>query len=180
MPVELQIIRAADFIRMGTEGQFDLAASCAVAAKLAAACRRRGIDRALVDVRNSIANLNATELAALVNVFREIGFSRSQRIAILHAEERSHRPRMFAFISRLKGWNVEAFTKFEDAMCWLSKPEEEKPQARSATATRVPVSHATGHHHHPRPVSIKAHPARKIASYARVSSNVEMAGSRTS
>jgi hypothetical protein len=177
MPIELEIIRAAEFVRMGTQGQFDLAASCAVAAKLAAACKRRGIDRALVDVRNSIANLNPTELAALVNVFRDIGFSRHQRIAILHAEERSHRPRMFAFISRMKGWEVEAFTKFEDAMCWLSEQEKQKPEVRSP-ARRVPVSHADAHH--PRPVSIKAHPARKIASYARVSSNVEMTASRTS
>src|ERR1700744_2547897 len=120
MPIELEIIRAAEFVRMGTEGQFDLAASCAVLAKLAAACKRRGIHRALVDVRNSVANLTPAELAALGDVLPEIGLPSDQRIAILHAEERSQRPRMFAFISRMKGWKVDAFTKFEDAMCWLS------------------------------------------------------------
>jgi hypothetical protein len=176
MPIELEIIRAAEFIRVGTQGHFDLTASCAVLSKITTACKRRGIERALVDVRDSVANLNPTELAALVNVFRDIGFSRDQRLAILHAEERSHRPRMFAFISRMKGWNVQAFTKFEDAMCWLSEQEGQKPEVRSP-ARRVPVNHSDAP---PRPVSIKAHPARKIASYASVSSNVEMTASRTS
>ncbi len=182
MPIELEIIRAAEFIRMGTEGYFDLAASCAVLSKLATACKRRGIHRALVDVRNSVANLTPTELSALVNVLREIGFPSDQRIAILHAEDRSHRPRMFAFISRMKGWKVDTFTKFEDAMCWLAEPEEQKPDVNAAAVSikRLPASRSDGPHH-PRPVSIKSHhPARKIASYARVSSNVGMTASRTS
>src|SRR5690242_1702059 len=105
MPVELQIIRAAEFIRLGTEGQFDLAGSCAILAKLAAACKRRGIHRALVDVRNSRAPLTPTEMASLVNVFREIGFPEDQRLAILHAGDPSRRARTFAFISRMKGWS---------------------------------------------------------------------------
>lgn len=178
MPIELEIIRAGEFVRMGTKGQFDLASSCAVLSKLAMAFKRRGIHRALVDVRNSIAILNPTELAALVNVLHDIGFSQNQRIAILHAKERSQRPRMFAFISRMKGWRVEAFTKFEEAMCWLSEPEEEKPEVKSA-GRRVPVSHSGGHAS--KSISINSHqPARKVASYARVSSNVDLIASRTS
>src|SRR5262249_28067505 len=102
MPVELQIIRAADFIRMGGQGKFDLAASCAALADLAEACRRRGIDRALLDARNATADLTPAELAALVNVFHEIGFTKAQRLAILHSAERSERAQLFAFISRMK------------------------------------------------------------------------------
>jgi len=145
MPIELEIIRAAEFIRVGTQGHFDLTASCAVLSKITTACKRRGIERALVDVRDSVANLNPTELAALVNVFRDIGFSRDQRLAILHAEERSHRPRMFAFISRMKGWNVRAFGDFEQAMYWLSS-EQLHPLPKSASTHRkqVAVNHDAG------------------------------------
>src|SRR5580765_4259360 len=121
MPVELQIIRAAEFIRMGGKGQFDLAATCAVLNGLAQACKRRGIDRALVDSRDAHTDLNATQLASLVNVFCYAGFSRHLRLAILHATDRVHRARLFALMSRLKGWNVRAFVDFEEALAWLSR-----------------------------------------------------------
>ena len=51
MPLELQIIRATDFIRLGAHGHFDLAASKAALAELAHACRKRGIHQALLDLR---------------------------------------------------------------------------------------------------------------------------------
>ena len=51
MPLELQIIRACEFIRAGAQGRPDMEASRAMLRELAAACRRRGIDRALLDLR---------------------------------------------------------------------------------------------------------------------------------
>lgn len=165
MPVELQIIRAADFVRMGAEGQFDLAASCAVLAHLAMACKKRGIDRALLDVRNVRAELTPTELAALVNIFHEMGFNKSQRLAILHSADRSQRPRLFALIGRMKGWMVHAFLDFEEALGWLSE-ERQEPVAKAATSTldgsasakTVTVHHGNGH---AGAVSIKPQPRRK-------------------
>ena len=53
MPQELQIIRASEFVRMGAHGHFDLAASKAALAELAAACRKRGIHQAMMDLRRS-------------------------------------------------------------------------------------------------------------------------------
>ena len=51
MPLELNIIRATEFIRVGAHGQFDLAASKAALATLAGACRKPGIQQALLDLR---------------------------------------------------------------------------------------------------------------------------------
>jgi hypothetical protein len=158
MPVELQIIRAAEFVRIGGQGKFDLAASCAILANLAQACKRRGIHRALLDARNATAELNPTELASLVNVFREIGFTRNQRLAILHSGDPYHRARLFAFISRMKGWSVRAFGDFEEALRWLSD-EQEKPRPKtSASAKRLHINHADGE---AKPISIKSPASRK-------------------
>jgi hypothetical protein len=146
MPVELEIIRAAEFIRFGTKGQFDLAASCGALATLAEACKRRGIDRALMDGRNARAELSANELAALVNVFREIGFTQNLRLAFLHAADRYQRARLFAFISRMKGWNVRAFGDFEQAMHWLSSDQSRYQPPKSAShdkQRRIPVTHSS-------------------------------------
>ena len=76
MSVQLEIIRAAEFIRFGTKGEFDLVASCATLHSLAEACERRGMNRALLDGRNARAELSPNELAALVNAFVEIGFTK--------------------------------------------------------------------------------------------------------
>src|SRR5271163_1264168 len=128
MPTELQVIRASDFIRLGAKGEFDMNASKEVLAEIAGACRKRGIDRAMLDLRalqpKPTPIFSPTDLAKLVNTFREIGFTHRQRLAILYSSDPHHRARMFAFIGTLRGWHVAAFGEFEEAMAWLS--EEDK------------------------------------------------------
>lgn len=131
MPVEFQIIRAAEFIRVGPKDQFDLEASRAVLAKLAGACRQHGIDRALLDLRKLTPGpqpvFSSADLQSLVNTFREMGFTERQRLAVLYQSDPHHRVRHFAFIGTLRGWKVRAFDNFEQAIGWLS--EEPKPEA---------------------------------------------------
>jgi hypothetical protein len=64
------------------------------------------------------------DLAALVNTFREMGFSQEQRLAVLYTEDPHRRARMFAFLSNLHGWNVKASQDFEEALIWLSEGEK--------------------------------------------------------
>jgi hypothetical protein len=127
MPLELQIIRASEFIRVSTPNRVDFNSSREVLRQLAAACRRRGIDRALLDVRDlhpgPTPMLKPTELASLVNTFHEIGFTHSQRLAVLYSSDPHRGARLFAFISSLRGWTVQAFSDFEAALDWLSTEE---------------------------------------------------------
>jgi hypothetical protein len=51
MPQDLQIIRASEFVRFGAHGHFNLAVSKAALAVVAVACRKRGIDQAMMDLR---------------------------------------------------------------------------------------------------------------------------------
>jgi len=144
MPLELQIIRAAEFVRLGAEGYFDLAASKAALAKLAGACRKRGIDRALMDLRDLQPGpkpvFSPADLVTLVNTFREIGFTKRQRLAVLYRTDPHRRARLFAFVGTMRGWNVQAFDDFEESLHWLSGgPEEESKPARAGAARRVPV-----------------------------------------
>ena len=128
MPLELQIIRACEFIRGGAQGHPNMEASRIVLRELAAACRRRGIDRALLDVRElrpgATRIFTPDELASLVNTFHEIGFTYEQRLAVLYSQDPYHGVRMFAFIGALRGWRVRAFSEFEAALNWLGDAED--------------------------------------------------------
>ena len=127
MPLELQIIRAREFVRLGASGQFDLEASKKALGSLASACRKRGIDQALLDLRGfqpgPTPKFSSSDLVSIVSTFREIGFTHEQRLAVLYTADPHRRVRLFAFIGALRGWNVAAFDSFEKALLWLAGEE---------------------------------------------------------
>ena len=142
MPLELQIIRASEFIRLGAQGHLDLAASREILKLLARACWLRGINRALLDLRHvqpgSRPMLSSKDLVALVNAFCQMGFSGQLRLAILYSSDPHRRARLFAFITTLRGWNVKATENFEDALFWLS--EGKKAEGRTeAGEQEIPI-----------------------------------------
>ncbi len=142
--MELQIIRAREFIRLGAHGQYDLEASKAVLAQLAGACWKRGINQALLDLRALRPGpkpvFSPNDLVTLVKTFHEIGFTRQQRLAVLYSSDPHRRASLFASIAKLRGWNVQAFDNFEAAVIWLSGTEDEPSGAEIGTSPReIPV-----------------------------------------
>jgi len=132
MPLELQIIRASEFVRVGAQGHLNFEASKRALQVLAQACRKRGVDRAVLDLRALPVPVRPlftpAELALLVGTFHEAGFGRHQRLAVLYRSDPHGGARVFAFISRLRGWQVRAFGDFETALLWLSEEKEKRPQ----------------------------------------------------
>ena len=132
MPFELQIIRASEFVRFDAHEQPDLEASKEVLRSMAHACRKRGLDCALLDLRMlpipEKPLFTANDLAALVGVFLEAGFGRQQRLAILYRLDVHGGIHNFSFISRMRGLQVLAFNEFEEALIWLSEAEHDAPE----------------------------------------------------
>jgi len=124
MPFELHIIRAHEFVRLDPQHHLHLQGSEHALHAIALACRKRGIDRAILDLRSlpipSKPLFTRDELSTLVETFRRAGFSRKQRLAVLYRSDPHRGVRKFAFISTLRGWNVRAFSEFEKAFEWLS------------------------------------------------------------
>jgi formylglycine-generating enzyme required for sulfatase activity len=144
--MELQIIRAQEFIRLGAHGRIDLKASKALLAVLAGACCKRGINQAMMDLRALRPGpkpvLSVNDLITLVKTFREIGFTHRQRLAVLYHSDPHHRASMFASIAKLRGWNAQAFDDFEEAVTWLSGAENEPATVEAEItprAKRVPI-----------------------------------------
>jgi hypothetical protein len=140
----LEIIRASEFIRMNPQRKLDLAASKAALAGIARACRKRGIDQAMLDLRAVQPGpkpvFTQADLAELVGSFRDIGFTQRHRLAILYHSDPHRRARLFAFLGTKQGWAVKAFGEFEKALLWLSSAREsESSSERSAGALQIPV-----------------------------------------
>jgi hypothetical protein len=132
MPLELQLIRASEFIRLSTDGCLDLQTSQLALAKIANACHKRGIARAMLDLRGvrprAAPVFTPLDLVALVDAFWDIEFAPQQRVAVLYITDPHRRVKLFSFICRMHGWQVRGFGDFEAAMVWLSQ-EEESPGA---------------------------------------------------
>jgi len=141
VPLEFQVIRASEFIRLDARAHLDFEASKRVFQELAQACRRRGLERALLDLRALPVlpkpHFSTRELAALVLTFQEAGFSREERLAVLYNSDVFGGIRNFAFISRMRGLKVQAFTEFEKALEWLS---EDLPEPSECHKGEVQVS----------------------------------------
>ena len=153
MPVNLHVIRASEFICLGANEYLDFEASKKTLQGLAEACRRRGLDCALMDLRTlpaiSRPHFTKPELAALVMSFRDAGFTREQRLAVLYQHDEYGGIRDFAFIGRLRGMQVRAFQDFEAAVQWLSEG-----QANPAECAQPGI---------PVPIALPAKQARIIA-----------------
>jgi hypothetical protein len=134
MPIELHLIRASDFICIDADEHLNFEESKKALQKLALACRKRGLNHALVDLRDVPASDKArftnAELAALVGAFREAGCSRRLRLAVLYRRDVYGSIRNFTFFGRMRGLQVQAFHEFETAIHWLwnnaENSEEEK------------------------------------------------------
>lgn len=143
MPLELQIIRASEFVCLDAKEQPDYEASRKVLQALAYACRKRGLDRALLDLRAlpvpAKPLFTPTQLAALIGTFRAAGFGRQQKLAVLYKADPHRGVRTFAFIGRIQGLRVRAFDDFEQAFHWLS--EEAVPKSgRQEEEIPIPIT----------------------------------------
>lgn len=141
MPVELHVIRASDFVRFDADKHLNFDASKKVLEELALACRKRGLDRAMVDLRDlpvpDKPRFTEAELALMVGAFCAAGFSGRQRLAILYRQDVFGTIRHFTSIGRMRGLSVQAFDDYDIAIHWLWKPTETPPEHK--LGTEVPI-----------------------------------------
>jgi hypothetical protein len=100
----------------------------------------------MVDLRSLVIGpkpvFSPADLLSLVNTFHEIGFRKDQRLALLYADDRHHRAKMFAVMGSLRGWEVSAFAEYEAAINWLTLPGETKGHEVPTAGEEIPVGRA--------------------------------------
>ncbi len=143
MPVELSVICAAEFVCLDADEDLDFEQTKKALQLLAQACLKRGLDRAMLDIRQIPIPANPrftpSQLAALVRAFREAGFGKTQRLALLYRKDPHGGVRLFAFIGRIQGCQVRACSDFEEAFLWLAEGSPVRP-VRSGEELPVPIT----------------------------------------
>ena len=85
-----------------------------------------GLDHAeiLIDTRQAEGQLGAADLWFLADRLARHRHVFSGKTAVLCPAERFDRARFFALLADSKGFDVEAFTSYEEAMAWLCADQE--------------------------------------------------------
>lgn len=119
MPHSVRVIRPPDFIRARPDGVVDIEAAEKLLADIAATVTGQDDIEILIDTRRAQAELGAADLWFLAERLTRYGGSFSRKTAVLCPMEKFDRARFFALCAENKGFNVAAFTSYEEAMDWL-------------------------------------------------------------
>jgi hypothetical protein len=121
MDLQLRIIHANDFLRASPTGQLDLEQSKELLLTVAAANKPPADRDILVDLRGADGSrLETMEILALVRGMVEHLPSFQHKIALLLAPEASgYRAQLMEHLADSRGFNVEVFRGFEEAITWL-------------------------------------------------------------
>jgi hypothetical protein len=119
MPHQVKVIHASDFIRARPEGEFDLEASERLLGDIAKAGAALEDFEILLDVRQTRGTMSATDLWSLAEGLVRYRSTFARKTAILCPVEKFDRARFFALCAENRGFNIRAFTAYEEAMEWL-------------------------------------------------------------
>ena len=119
MTTNVKVITARDFIRARPDGHAYLDRAEQLLAEIAQA--GDGLDdfAVLIDTREVSGALSATELWTLAEKLVKFRHTFAKHTAVLCPIEKFDRTRFFALCAENYGFNIRAFTSYEDAMEWL-------------------------------------------------------------
>ena len=133
MDLQLRVIHASDFLRASPSGELDLDHAKSVLLSVAAANRPPADRDIILDLRSATAaTLETTEIIALVRVMVENLGSFQHKVALLlRPDAPGYRATLLEHLADDRGFNVEVFKDFEQAMTWLmsSTPIASAPRA---------------------------------------------------
>jgi hypothetical protein len=119
----VKVIHARDFIRATPQGQVYLDKAEQLLKDIAEA--GAGLDEfeVLVDTRHVSGALAATDLWRLADKLVHYRHTFAHKTAILCPLEKFDHSTFFALCAENRGFNIRAFTSYEDAMEWLLSDE---------------------------------------------------------
>jgi len=119
MSTDIRIIHAHDFIKATPEGQLDFDTSKKGLVKIASVSATLGDYEIILDTRKAQIEMSVTDLWYLATELSKLGEAFSRRTAVLCPLDRFDQAGFFALCAQNIGFQVRAFTSFEEAVEWL-------------------------------------------------------------
>jgi hypothetical protein len=119
MPTNIRIIQSNDFIKATPEGQFDLEKSKKLLMEIATASVSLVDYEIILDTRKAQMRLSTFDLWYLAVELGNLGKAFYRKTAVLCPIERFDQAEFFALCAQNGGFQVRAFSSFEDAIEWL-------------------------------------------------------------
>lgn len=119
MAANIKVIQARDFIRASPDGRVYMDKAEQLLQRIAEAGAGLGDFDVLVDTRRVSGALTATELWRLADRLVHYRNTFARKTAILCPLEKFDHSTFFALCAENRGFNVQAFASYEDAMEWL-------------------------------------------------------------
>jgi hypothetical protein len=119
MPTNVRIIHAHDFIKATATGALDLETSKKLLLELASASAHLDDYHIILDTRRAQSELAGIDLWHLVSELGKLRMAFSPKTAVLCPRERLDYGEFFALCAESRGFEVRAFTSYEEAMEWL-------------------------------------------------------------
>jgi len=119
--LKLQIIKAGDFIKSNPTGDLDMNSSKQGFAEIATTGTDLKDYTVLIDLRDVKSHLSLADIHELATELILYGktFRRKTAVLVRHTED-MNQAKVFENAAHHEGFNVKAFTVFEDAIIWLS------------------------------------------------------------
>lgn len=123
MAANINIVPASEFLVGNAEGEMDLEQTRAHLLQLLRTAAISGTANILLDVREAKSRMRAFELFSLVSLFDKMVPLFAGRLAILNCpKDAFNRAEFFSMCAQHRGFQVEAFQEYEDAVQWLYPP----------------------------------------------------------
>lgn len=119
MPTTIRVIHSRDFIRARPDGVLDMETAEKLMGEIVSAAVDHSDLELLIDTRRAQGQLGAADLWFLAERLARHRAALNRKIAVLCPTERFDRASFFAMCAENRGFNIAAFTSYEDAMDWL-------------------------------------------------------------
>ena len=119
MPAKILIIHAQDFLKATPEGKLDLAESKKILLELASIVVPQDDYQLIIDTRKAHSVMSPTDMLLLVQEISAFGEKFRKKTAVICPRERFDHARFLELCASNRGYEIHAFTVYEDAIDWL-------------------------------------------------------------
>ena len=124
MTAKIRIIHAQDFLKATPEGELDFEESKRILLEIASVVVPQDDYELIIDTRKAHSVMSPTNLWQLAKEISTFGEKFRRKTAVICPRERFDQAKFFELCSHNRGYQIHAFTSYEDAIDWLCSTTE--------------------------------------------------------